>query len=51
MGIGEKASAIFFQIQYPKSKVVDSLLIPDETIELKTDGIFANITSQQKQRV
>ena len=37
MGFGEKASAIFFGVQYPKSKVVDYLLIPHETLVLKTE--------------
>lgn len=36
MGLGEKTKAIFFGISYPKSKVVDSLNIPHETIQLKT---------------
>ncbi len=36
MSTGEKASAIFFGINYPKSKVVDSLHIPHSTIVIKT---------------
>jgi hypothetical protein len=36
MSFGEKASAIFFGIKYPKSKVVDSLLIPHTTISIIT---------------
>lgn len=36
MNAGEKAKAIFFGINYPKSKVVDSLLIPHATIKIKT---------------
>ena len=36
MSIGEKASAIFFGMNYPKSKVVDSLHIPHSTIVIKT---------------
>ena len=37
MNIGEKASAIFFGVKYPKSIVVDSLLVPHETVWLKTE--------------
>ena len=40
MGMGEKASAIFFGMHYPKSKVVDSFNIPHNTISLKAeDGL------------
>lgn len=37
MNIGEKASAIFFGVKYPKSVVVDSLLVPHETVSMKTE--------------
>lgn len=36
MNLGEKAKAILFGVTYPKSKVVDSLLIPHTTIKIKT---------------
>lgn len=36
MGVGEKASAIFFGMNYPKSKVVDSFHVAHDTINIKT---------------
>jgi esterase/lipase len=36
MSFAQKASAIFFGVKYPKSKVVDSLNIPHEIISLTT---------------
>ena len=36
MSTGDKMKAIFFGIRYPKSKVVDSINIPHQTISLKT---------------
>lgn len=36
MSVSEKAKAIFFGTNYPKSKVVDSLLIPHTTINFNT---------------
>jgi len=36
MSGGEKLKAIFFGIRYPKSKVVDSLRLPHDTVLLKT---------------
>ncbi len=36
MSAGEKASAIFFGINYAKSKVVDSLQIAHDTVNIKT---------------
>ena len=36
MNIGDKLSAIFFGVNYPKSKVIDSLLIPHSTIKITT---------------
>ncbi|MCU0320971.1 MAG: lysophospholipase [Chitinophagaceae bacterium] len=36
MSAGEKAKAMFFGVNYPKSKVVDSLLIPHSTIKITT---------------
>ena len=40
MSAGEKAKAVFFGIRYPKSKVVDSLQLPHETVTLQTsDGV------------
>ncbi len=37
MSAGEKFSAIFFGVKYGKKKVVDSLLVPHETITIKTE--------------
>lgn len=36
MGAGQKLKAVFFGLRYPKSKVVDSLGLPHDTVFLKT---------------
>lgn len=36
MGTGEKLKAIFFGLRYPKSKVIDSLRLPHDTVFLTT---------------
>jgi uncharacterized protein len=36
MSASEKASAIFFGVQYPKSKVVDSFLVAHDTVHITT---------------
>jgi alpha-beta hydrolase superfamily lysophospholipase len=36
MGFGDKMSAIFFGVKYPKSIIADSLKAPHETVQLKT---------------
>jgi uncharacterized protein YceK len=38
MNIGDKLSAIFFGVNYPKSKVIDSLLIPHSTIKINKES-------------
>jgi alpha-beta hydrolase superfamily lysophospholipase len=35
MGFGDKLSAMFFGIKYPKSKIVDSLTAPYEVVQLR----------------
>ena len=37
MNAAEKAGAVFFGVKYPKSKIVDSLLVPHETVWFKTE--------------
>ena len=37
MGIGSKTKAVLFGMSYPKSKVVDSLPIPHDTLRIQTE--------------